>query len=63
MELNNLVGRVQLIGLRTTRILKRDNITMITPDSEFIKGFVINRSSMDELTRFHAYVGVAYGPA
>ncbi|MGC9471088.1 MAG: mechanosensitive ion channel family protein [Bacteroidales bacterium] len=61
VELNNLVGRVQSIGLRTTRILTRDNITMIIPNSEFIEGFVINWSSMDELTRFHVNVGVAYG--
>ncbi|HDR88532.1 MAG TPA: mechanosensitive ion channel [Bacteroidetes bacterium] len=61
VELNNLVGRVQSIGLRTTRMLTRDNITMIIPNSEFIEGFVINWSSMDELTRFHVNVGVAYG--
>ncbi len=61
VELNELVGRVQSIGIRTTRILTRDNITIIIPNSKFIDDPVINWSSIDEQTRFHVDVGVAYG--
>lgn len=61
VETEGFVGKVQDIGLRTSSILTRDNIVMIIPNSKFIEGNVINWSSLDERTRFHVDVGVAYG--
>ncbi len=61
VELAGFVGRVQEIGIRTTKILTRDNIVMIIPNSKFIEENVINWSTMDELSRFSVSVGVAYG--
>ena len=61
VELDEFVGKVQEIGIRTTKILTRDHIVMIVPNSRFIENDVINWSTMDETTRFKVKVGVAYG--
>ena len=61
VELDGFVGQVQEIGIRTTKILTRDHIVMIVPNSRFIENNVINWSTMDETTRFSVKVGVAYG--
>jgi len=61
VELTGIVGRVQEIGIRTTKILNRDHIVMIIPNSKFIEEDVINWSTIDELSRFFVEVGVAYG--
>jgi len=61
VETEGFVGKVQDIGIRTSSILTRDNIVMIIPNSRFIEGNVINWSTLDEQTRFHVEVGVAYG--
>ena len=61
VELDEFVGQVQEIGIRTTKILTRDHIVMIVPNSRFIENNVINWSTMDETTRFSVKVGVAYG--
>lgn len=58
---NNVVGRVISIGLRTSKIKTRDNISMIIPNSSFINDNVINWSHIEEQTRFNVEVGVAYG--
>ncbi len=55
------VGRVTHIGLRTSEIKTRDDIVMIIPNSNFVNDKIINWSHIDENTRFHINVGVAYG--
>ncbi len=55
------VGRVQEIGLRTSRITTRDNIDVIIPNSKFILDNVVNWSHNRSITRFDVKVGVAYG--
>lgn len=62
VELNNgVVGQVEHIGIRTSRILTRDDYTMIIPNTQFIVKEVINWSHNEVKTRFHIDVGVAYG--
>ena len=61
VELTGNVGRVQEIGIRTTKIVTRDHIVMIIPNSKFIEENVINWSTIEDLTRFSVTVGVAYG--
>ncbi len=61
VELDEFVGKVMEIGIRTTKVITRDNIVMIIPNSKFIENNVINWSTMDETTRFSVKVGVAYG--
>ncbi len=61
VELDGIVGIVTEIGFRTTKIESRDNIILIIPNSKFIGENVINWSHIEQKTRFHVNVGVAYG--
>ncbi len=61
VEVDLVVGRVQEIGLRTSKILSRDHIVMIVPNSKFISERVTNWSHNEHKTRFNISVGVAYG--
>ncbi len=58
---DGIIGRVQEIGLRTSKILTRDNIIMIIPNNNFTGKNVINWSYNEHKTRFKVDVGVAYG--
>jgi len=58
---NEIVGKVSEIGLRTSKIVTRDNIIMIIPNSKLISDNVINWSHNEEITRFYVEIGVAYG--
>lgn len=66
LELNDVVllgeeiGKVTYIGLRTSKILTPDGITMIVPNSKFIEETVINLTKDHLTTRFKVQVGVAY---
>ncbi len=61
VEVNNIVGKVEKINLRTSIIFSRDNIAIIVPNSKFITDNVVNWSYHQEVTRFNLSVGVAYG--
>ncbi|MFZ5940664.1 MAG: mechanosensitive ion channel family protein [Bacteroidota bacterium] len=61
VELNEVVGRVLKITLRTTHLETRDNIHLIIPNSKFVESEVINWSYDEKKTRFYIKVGVAYG--
>jgi len=61
IEFNQMVGKVTEIGFRVSKIITRDDIDMIIPNSRFTNGDIINWSSNNELTRFHLNIGVAYG--
>lgn len=58
---DHMVGRVEDISLRTSKIRTRDNIITIVPNHKFINENVVNWSHIEEKTRFHVNVGVAYG--
>jgi small-conductance mechanosensitive channel len=58
---NGIIGRVQEIGLRTSKLLTRDNIVTIIPNNNFVGKNVINWSYNEHKTRFKVNVGVAYG--
>lgn len=61
IEVDGVIGKVKQTRLRTTKILTRDNIIMIIPNSRFMENKVTNWSHMDEISRFSVKVGVAYG--
>ena len=61
IEVEGFVGRVKEIGLRTSKVLTRDDIITIIPNSKFTSERVINWSHTKRKTRFHLDVGVAYG--
>ena len=58
---HELVGKVQYIGLRTSKIETRENTYVIVPNSKFVSGDVVNWSHITTSTRFDVQVGVAYG--
>lgn len=61
VEVDGIIGKVEEIGIRTSRIVTRDNIQMIIPNSKFISDNVVNWSHNEQETRFGVEVGVAYG--
>ncbi len=54
-------GDVIDIGLRSTRILTRDNRTVSVPNSVIGKGLVVNYSEPSTVYRVQTHVGIAYG--
>ena len=54
-------GRVQQIGLRSTRILTRDDVEITVPNSVIGNGAIVNESSGAPRYRVRLKVGVAYG--
>ncbi|MEM7036064.1 MAG: mechanosensitive ion channel domain-containing protein, partial [Bacteroidota bacterium] len=61
VEVNNVVGKVRFIGLRTSKILTQDGIMIIVPNSRFVEEKVINLTNQNEISRFHVKVYAAYG--
>jgi small-conductance mechanosensitive channel len=55
------VGDVQQIGLRSTRILNFDNNLIIVPNSDLVKGRIINYAYPHNQMRIMLKVAVAYG--
>ena len=58
---DNLVGRVQKIGLRTSTVKTRNNNSILIPKSHLVVETVVNWSHASPITRFDVSVGVAYG--
>ncbi len=61
LEIDGTVGSLKKIGLRTSVIESRDNVTMIVPNSKLVVNNVINWSHYDDKVRFKVSIGVAYG--
>jgi small-conductance mechanosensitive channel len=55
------VGVVDEIAMRATRIITRDGVAIIVPNSELITGRVVNLSAPTTVYRARVTVGVAYG--
>jgi small-conductance mechanosensitive channel len=61
IEVGNTVGEVKRIGLRTSLITTRRNISIIVPNSKITIDNVINLSHDNDKVRHSVTVGVAYG--
>ena len=61
IELNDKVGRVIDIKLRTTRAITRDDKIIIIPNHKFITDTIYNYTQNHRTTREFVRVGVAYG--
>jgi small-conductance mechanosensitive channel len=61
LEIDGDVVKIQNIGLRTSKGLNRDEISIIIPNSLITTTKVINWSHQSRKTRFKIVVGVAYG--
>lgn len=60
VEVDGFVAKVIQIGLRTSKVVTRDNIIIIIPNSKLVSQSVINWSNNDDHTRFKVSIGVAY---
>lgn len=61
LEIDGDIVQIQEIGLRTSKGLNRDEISIIIPNSLITTNKVINWSHQTKKTRFRINVGVAYG--
>ncbi len=61
IEVEGMVCRVQEIGIRTSKVKKRDGISLVIPNGKIISNSVINWTTDSSITRFTVKVGVAYG--
>lgn len=61
LDIDGDVVKIQSIGLRTSKALNRDDISIILPNSLITTSKVINWSHQSNKTRFRIDVGVAYG--
>ncbi|PHQ59817.1 MAG: mechanosensitive ion channel protein MscS [Maribacter sp.] len=61
IELENKVGRVFEIRLRTTRALTRDDKVLVIPNHKFLTDSIYNYTQNHKTTREAVKVGVAYG--
>lgn len=61
LEIDELVGTIKEIRLRTCKIQTREAITVIVPNSKFVTSNVINWSHSAKTTRFNVSINVAYG--
>jgi len=61
IEVGGVVGTVEAIGLRSTRIRTPDNFHIIVPNASFLESNVVNWTHEDPVLRLRVAVGVAYG--
>ncbi len=61
LEIDGDIVMIQEIGLRTSKGLNRDHISIIIPNSLITTNKVINWSHQSVKTRFKINIGVAYG--
>jgi small-conductance mechanosensitive channel len=63
IQVKDIRGTVQNIGLRATRVISRDEVTVIVPNSDLITAQVVNYSVPTNRMRITVTVGVAYETA
>ncbi|MEX0978559.1 MAG: mechanosensitive ion channel domain-containing protein [Pirellulales bacterium] len=61
IEIDGLVGAVDTIGARSTRIRTANNFEIIVPNSSFLERNVVNWTLSDKRLRCSISVGMAYG--
>lgn len=61
LNVDNEVGIVREIRLRTSQMETRDGKLMIIPNSKFVNDSISNYTHMNDQTSFDVTVGVAYG--
>ena len=61
VEVDGILGTVESVGARSTRIRTFTNTHIIVPNSSFLENNVINWTLSDEKIRVCVTVGVAYG--
>ena len=61
VEVDNIIGVIESIGMRSTRLLTPSNIHLVIPNSSFLEKNVTNWTLSDRKVRLEFTIGVAYG--
>ena len=61
IELDGVVGKVEEIGARCTKVRTGENIHILVPNSGFLEKNITNWTLSDQKIRAHVSVGVVYG--
>ncbi len=61
IEVNDLLGTVESISIRSTTVRTLDGVFVIVPNVKFVENNVINWSYRDPRCRIHVPISVAYG--
>lgn len=61
VEVGDLMGTVERIGVRSTTISTLDQVSVILPNSRFLESEVINWTHQSPISRLKVPLGVAYG--
>ncbi len=61
IEINNMIGRVNSIGIRSSNVRTFDGAEVIIPNGNLISSEVINWTLSDQRRRIEVMIGVAYG--
>jgi len=61
VDIDDHIGEIQKIGLRTSTIHGRNDTTLIVPNSKLVSEQIINWTDGDRKVRFSIAVGVSYG--
>jgi potassium-dependent mechanosensitive channel len=61
VKIGDAFGSVVDVGMRATRVITRDGVTIIVPNSELVSAQVVNYSVPTPVRRVKVTVGVAYG--
>ncbi|MFK7785140.1 MAG: mechanosensitive ion channel family protein [Crocinitomicaceae bacterium] len=61
IEVDDVVGKVLEVNLRSCELKTRDDVKIIIPNSKFLEEEVVNWSHESDQVRFTIEVGVAYG--
>lgn len=60
IKVDGLIGRVESINMRTSKIATRDNVSILVPNSKLVGENAINWSHEETPSRFQVRVGVSY---
>ena len=61
IEVDGVLGQVEEVGARCTRIRTGENIHILVPNSSFLEKNITNWTLSDRMIRAHVTVGVIYG--
>lgn len=61
IQMADIVGKIEEIGARSTRVRTFANIHVLVPNSYFLENNIINWTHSDKIIRGEVTVGVAYG--
>ncbi|MBU0674483.1 MAG: mechanosensitive ion channel [Proteobacteria bacterium] len=63
VQMDTYLGRIEDIGVRSTKVLTFDNVQLLVPNSYFLENNIINWTHNDNMVRARVTVGVVYGSA